>query len=138
MYSYQQIFFKQNFFKLPHKTSRFLRHNAQKKGQILRVKVNTPRKPNSARRKTIKFKCTNKLKPVAYIPGGKHNLKKFSTVLVRGRGPRDTPGVYLSAIRGKFDFGPAEKKTKRISIYGIKKIRKVPKPFKKDRRKKLI
>ena len=46
--------------------------------------------------------------------------------MVRGRGPRDTPGVYLSAIRGLLDLRPPTygelrlKKTKRRSIYGQK------------------
>lgn len=110
MYSYNQIFKKINVFKKPHNTANQLRDNPHKKGQVYRVRINTPRKPNSARRKTLKLKFTNKLRPVAYVPGGIHPLKRFSTVLVRGRGPRDTPGVYLSAIRGKFDLPCPEKK----------------------------
>lgn len=106
-----------------------LRKNPHKKGQVLRLRINTPRKPNSARRKTLKLKFTNNLRPVAYVPGGKHNLKRFSTVLIRGRGPRDLPGVYLSAIRNKFDLFPHEdmSKNNRKSIYGKKSlIKKIP------------
>lgn len=138
MYSYNQIFKKTLFFRKPKNTSRRLRDNAQKKGQILKITINTPRKPNSARRKTIKVKYTNKLKPVLYVPGGKHTLKKFLTVLSRGRGPRDTPGVYLSAIRGKFDLHtplPKKNSKKRRSIYGIKNNFKIEKKVKLKRRK---
>lgn len=136
MYSYHQIFKKKNFFRKPHNTANQLRDNPQKRGQVYRVRVNTPRKPNSARRKTLKLKFSNKLRPVAYIPAGAHPLKRFSTVLVRGRGPRDTPGVYLSAIRGKFDLLCPEKRKARPSIYGIKKPNR--KKIAKERRKKKI
>ena len=104
MYSYNQIFKKVLFFRKPKNTSRRLRDNSQKKAQVLKLTINTPRKPNSARRKTVKVKYTNKLRPVLYVPGGKHPLKKFLSTLSRGRGPRDTPGIYLSAIRGTFDL----------------------------------
>lgn len=136
MYSSSQIFKKKNFFRKPHNTANQLRDNPQKRGQVLRVRINTPRKPNSARRKTLKLKFSNKLRPVAYIPGGQHILKKFSTVLARGRGPRDTPGVYLSAVRGKFDFIAPEKRKARPSIYGIKTPNR--KKIAKERRKKKI
>jgi len=133
MYSYAQIFKKKNFFKKPKNNASMLRDNPQKKGQVLRVRITTPRKPNSARRKTIKLKCSNKLKPVAYVPGGQHTLKRFSTVLIRGGGPRDLPGVYLRAIRGKIDLHPCEKKKRRRSIWGLKSPK--PKRIKKERRK---
>lgn len=124
------VFKRFNFFRKPHNTSRMLRDNPHKKGQVIRLRITTPRKPNSARRKTLKVRFTNGLKPVAYIPGKGHNLKRFATVILRGRGPRDTPGVYLSAVRGAWDFLHAvinkegasnSVRTTRRSIYGGKK-----------------
>lgn len=124
------VFKRYNFFRKPCNKSRMLRDNPQKKGQVMRIRINTPRKPNSARRKTIKLKCTNRLKPVAFVPGVGHSLKRFATILMRGRGPRDTPGVYLSAIRGVWDlfpvvihkteFNPGTFRKRRRSIYGGK------------------
>lgn len=92
----------------------------QKKGQVTRIRITTPRKPNSARRKTAKVKITNKKTPISYIRGGQHNLKRFSTVLVHGKGPKDLPGVYSRCIRGKFDLNPLHLKKRRRSIYGTK------------------
>lgn len=68
----------------------------------------------------------------AYIPGIGHSLKKFSKILVRGRGPRDLPAVRYSCVRGFQDFVGLVKKKRRRSIYGapqndmskIKPIRK--------------
>lgn len=92
-------------------------------GFINRVRITTPRKPNSAKRKTVRVYYYHFIKKsISYIPGGKHNLKRNLKVLVRGRGPRDTPGVYTSCIRGKFDLHPVFVKGKRRSIYGVKKI----------------
>ena len=108
-------------FRKPKQWSRLLTRCPQKKGQVIRVRITTPRKPNSARRKTAKVRITNKKTPIVYIRGSGHTLKKFSTVLVMGQGPKDLPGVYSRCIRGKFDFLPLYSKTRRRSIYGLKK-----------------
>lgn len=101
--------------------SRVLTRCPQKRGQVVRVRITTPRKPNSARRKTVKVKITNKKTPIVYIRGSGHTLKRFSTVLIMGQGPKDLPGVYSRCIRGKFDFLPLYTKRRRRSIYGLKK-----------------
>lgn len=88
----------------------------------MRVRITTPRKPNSARRKTVKLRITNKKRPVSYVRGGLHTLKRFSTVMIHGQGPKDLPGVYSRCIRGKFDLQPLYKKNRRRSIYGAKKF----------------
>lgn len=98
-----------------------LTKSPQRKGQVQRVRITTPRKPNSAKRKTIKLKLTNKKRPVTYIPGIGHGLKRYSTVLIQGKGARDLPGVYSRAIRNIFDLAPVENRRKRRSIYGIPK-----------------
>ena len=107
----------------PIKLSRILLSNPVKKSTVLRVRIATPRKPNSARRKIVKTKTSLLQIILTYVPGGSHNLKKFSQILIIGRGPRDLPGIYSRAIRGSKDLEPVFHKTKRRSIYGLKKIK---------------
>jgi len=45
-------------------------------------------------------------------------------VLVRGKGPRDLPGVNYHAIRGKGDFPPLLNRRKGRSKYGVKSSKK--------------
>lgn len=101
--------------------ARMLNVCPQKKGIVKRVRIQTPRKPNSARRQVVKLILMRKKYTVAYIPGKGHTLKKHSRVLIRGGGARDLPGVYATCIRGVFDLKYVLGKTKRRSIYGIKK-----------------
>lgn len=122
MFSPNQLHNKLNFFRKAHKQCRILQANPQKLGIVERVRITTPRKPNSAKRKTVKVDYYHLIKPsISFIPGAGHNLKKNSKVLVRGRGARDLPGVYSSCIRNKFDLQGVLFKTKRRSIYGIKR-----------------
>ena len=101
----------------------------QKKCVVLRLRICTPRKPNSARRPVVKVRLSNKKKALAHIPGTGlgpedsktgHNLRKFSKVLINGNGARDLPVVNYSCIRGVFDFNAVTKIKKRRSIYGLK------------------
>lgn len=104
----------------------------QKKGDVIRPKVVTPKKPNSARRPVVKAKLSNSKFVVAHIPGIGHNLRKHSDVLIRGGGCRDLPGVRHTCVRGKLSFLGVKNKTKRRSIYGVKKPQEL---IKKLRRK---
>jgi small subunit ribosomal protein S12 len=97
-----------------------LNGNPQVRGTVLRVRIATPKKPNSARRPVAKIILINKNNVVAHLPGIGHNLRKHSAVLVCGVGARDLPGVRHSCIRGVKDFGPVASRTKRRSVYGIK------------------
>ena len=92
----------------------------QKKGIVLRLRICTPRKPNSARRPAVKLKLSTKKKALAHIPGSGHNLRKFSKVLVNGNAARDLPVVNYTCIRGVYDFAPLTGAKKRRSIYGLK------------------
>lgn len=105
----------------PYQWSRVMTKCPQKRGQVQRLRVSTPRKPNSARRKTVKLKISNQKRPVSYVRGAGHSLKRFSTVLIMGKGARDLPGVYSRCIRGKFDLNPLYHKNRRRSIYGMKR-----------------
>lgn len=93
----------------------------QIKGVVVKVRITTPRKPNSARRPVVKVLLSNKKQRVAHIPGKGHNLRKHSEVLICGVGARDLPGVHFSCIRGVYDFMGMLGKVRRRSIYGIKK-----------------
>lgn len=98
-----------------------LLRNPQKKGVVQRVRIQTPRKPNSARRQVVKLLLTTKNYTVSYIPGKGHTLKKYSTVLIRAGGARDLPGVYSVCIRGVKDLKGVMHKKRRRSIYGVSK-----------------
>ena len=112
-----------NFFKRKKiRLARVLLGNPSKRGVVNKVTITTPRKPNSARRKTTKSLYKTGKVVFSYIPGGQHTLKKFSNILVKGKGPRDLPGVYTKAIRGCLDLPGLVNKTKRRSIYGTKKL----------------
>lgn len=91
-----------------------------KKGIVLRLRICTPRKPNSARRPTVKLKLSNKKRALAHIPGSGHNLRKFSKVLINGNRARDLPVVNYSCIRGVYDFAPLSHVKRRRSVYGLK------------------
>jgi small subunit ribosomal protein S12 len=96
-----------------------LRGNPQARGVVMRARIVTPKKPNSARRPVVKVVLVNKNRVTAHIPGIGHNLRRHSTVLVRGGGARDLPGVSYSCVRGVFDLAGVLNRTMRRSIYGV-------------------
>jgi small subunit ribosomal protein S12 len=126
----QQIFKFRRFFKK--KLNPILNDKPQIKGVVVKVRITTPRKPNSARRPVVKVLLSNKKQRVAHIPGKGHNLRKHSEVLISGVGARDLPGVHFSCIRGVYDLSPVSGKVRRRSIYGVKK----PDMLKKKLRRK--
>jgi len=97
-----------------------LNMSPQRKGVVLRLRICTPRKPNSARRPAVKVKLSTKKKALAHIPGSSHNLRRFSKVLVNGNAARDLPVVNYTCIRGVYDFSPLFSKKRRRSVYGLK------------------
>jgi small subunit ribosomal protein S12 len=101
-----------------------LEGSPQKKGVVYQVAIVTPRKPNSARRQIAKVRFMTTMKRVfCKIPGiGKHFLKNYSVVMVEGHGPKDTPGVNYTLIRGLEDFDSVEKfgRHNRRSKFGTK------------------
>lgn len=98
-----------------------LRGCPQKRGVCLKVFISSPKKPNSARRKVVKIRLSNKVRLTAYIPGQVHRLQEHSQVLVRGGRVPDLPGVKYRLVRNKLDLeGLAGRKTSR-SKYGTKK-----------------
>lgn len=92
-----------------------------KRGVVLLVRTQTPKKPNSALRKTARVRLSNKKEITAYVPGEGHNLQEHSVVMVKGGKIQDLPGVKYTIVRGTLDLaGVANRKTSR-SIYGTKK-----------------
>lgn len=101
--------------------ARIIGINPQKKGVVMRARIVTPRKPNSARRPVAKVVLVNRKRLTAHIPGIGHNIRRHSSVLVRGGGARDLPGVRYTCIRGVFDFSKVLKRFNRRSRYGVPK-----------------
>lgn len=94
----------------------------QKRAVCLKVRIMTPKKPNSAQRKVARVKLSSEIMLTGYIPGQGHSLQRFSQVLVQGGRANDLPGVRYSFIRGKFDFAlEAFGRSKARSKYGISK-----------------
>jgi len=110
--------------KYKQKSKRFILFKCpQKKGTCFKVTVMKPKKPNSATRKVVKLSLMqNKRKPFCHIPGIKHNLQKFSTILIRGGRTRDLPGVRYKVIRGVFDLSNVYNRYRGRSKFGIKKM----------------
>lgn len=99
-----------------------LQGNPQVKGVCSRIFIKTPRKPNSALRKVARVRLSNRRLIISYIPGEKHKLQEYSTVLIRGGSIKDLPGVKYTMIRGKFDFSGVVNRRQGRSKYGTKKI----------------
>jgi len=98
----------------------------QRRGVCLKVFIRTPKKPNSAQRKVVKFKLAKKRiskKKIVqvYIPGIGHNLQQYSVGLMRGGRVPDLPGVKYKLIRNKYDLKPVQGRKTSRSIYGVKK-----------------
>ena len=97
-----------------------LNGSPQRKGIVLRLRICTPRKPNSARRPVVKAMLSTQKKALSHIPGAGHSLKRHSRTLIKGVGARDLPVVNYTCIRGVYDFEPLRGKRRRRSIYGLK------------------
>src|ERR1700722_18690638 len=101
-----------------------LRSNPFKRGVCTIVRTMTPKKPNSALRKTARVRLTNGMEVTAYIPGEGHNLQEHSVVLVRGGRVKDLPGVRYHIVRGTQQTAGTAKRMQGRSKYGTKR----PKP----------
>jgi len=99
-----------------------------RKGIVYKIATMSPRKPNSARRTFAKIRVGSTQKRIfAKIPGiGEHHLQAHSVVLVRGHGPKDSPGINYNLVRGVYDFSRIETygRKNRRSKFGVKKITK--------------
>ena len=116
----QKVVIKKN----THSLSPALLQCPQVRGRVVRLKIVTPRKPNSAIRKVARVLLSSYKRVDAYIPGIGHKLQKHSTVLVRGGRVKDLPGMKYTIIRGKFDLKRLDARRKACSKYGAKLVRK--------------
>lgn len=107
----------------------------QKRAVVIKSFETTPRKPNSAKRRVAKVVLSNQKRINVYLEGmGLNKLQPHSVVLVRGRGPRDLPGVRYHAIRGVKDFvALTASRTKGRSKYGVKKLAELREKLEKGR-----
>ena len=105
--------------------NRALGGGPQRKGIAYKIVTMTPRKPNSARRTIAKIRLVfNNKRIFAKIPGiGEHKLQNNALVLVRGHGPKDSPGINYHLIRGLYDFDHRENygRRNRRSKFGLKR-----------------
>lgn len=96
-----------------------------RKGIIYKIATMSPRKPNSARRTIAKVRLVyNDRRVFAKIPGlGTHSLQAHSLVLLRGHGPKDSPGINYHLVRGLYDFQSEEDygRRHRRSKFGVKR-----------------
>lgn len=93
----------------------------QIRGRVLKVLVMSPRKPNSARRKTCQVLLSTRKKVFAKIIGEGSIPNKYASVLIRGGGYRDTPQVNYTIIRGVLECLSIFRKSRRRSFFGVKK-----------------
>lgn len=98
-----------------------LKGNPFQRGVCLKVFTTSPKKPNSAMRAVARVKLSNGKEITAYIPGIGHNLQEHSIVLVKGRGPKDVPGVSMRVVRGAGDTAGVTSRRRGRSRYGTKK-----------------
>ncbi|MBE5816852.1 MAG: 30S ribosomal protein S12 [Clostridiales bacterium] len=101
-----------------------LQESPQKRGVCTVVKVDTPKKPNSALRKIARVRLVNGIEVTAYIPGIGHNLQEHSVVLIRGGRVKDLPGVRYHIIRGTLDAAGVANRKQSRSKYGAKRPKK--------------
>ncbi|XP_018337134.1 PREDICTED: 40S ribosomal protein S12, mitochondrial isoform X2 [Trachymyrmex septentrionalis] len=80
------------------------------KGVILKTVIRKPKKPNSANRKCVVVKLSNGKEMTAYVPGVGHNLQEHNIVLCKNARLRDTPGVKIKCVRGKYDLPHVSKR----------------------------
>ncbi|KAG7188312.1 hypothetical protein KM043_007970 [Ampulex compressa] len=81
------------------------------KGTVIKTMIKKPKKPNSANRKCVLVRLSNGKEMTAFIPGIGHNLQEHNVVLCKVKKLRDTPGVKITCVRGKYDL-PHVVKTK--------------------------
>ena len=95
-----------------------------KRGVCTAVRTATPKKPNSALRKTARVRLSNGIEVTSYIPGEGHNLQEHSVVLIRGGRVKDLPGTRYHIVRGTLDTAGVANRKQGRSKYGAKRPKK--------------
>ena len=104
-----------------HNKTEWTKGSPQKRGVCVQVRTMTPKKPNSALRKSARVRLTNSIEVTAYIPGEGHSLQEHSVVLIRGGRVKDLPGVRYHIIRGALDAQGVSGRQRGRSKYGTRK-----------------
>jgi len=93
----------------------------KKKGYVAKVRLVSPKKPNSAKRKVARVRLSNRFMVTAKIKGQGHNLQGYSQVFVCGGRANDLIGVRYNMIKGKLSFSWKERslRMKGRSKYGM-------------------
>lgn len=96
---------------------------------VEKIIIATPKKPNSAQRKTARVRITEKSrnggtkvrKVLIYIPDQKHTTKVHDRVMMIGGKCQDTPGTQCTLQRGVADNAAWSDRKNKRSKYGVKK-----------------
>jgi small subunit ribosomal protein S12 len=73
-----------------------------KQGIVAVVYTDSPKKPNSGKRKLVKVVLSTGKRAIVTIPDGQvggHPLQKYNRVLVRGGRAQDMPGAHYKVLR---------------------------------------
>lgn len=98
-----------------------LRGSPYKKAVVLKLFIEKPKKPNSAKRKVLQAKIKETEKIIrCHIPGEGYNLNKHSLILVRGGRAQDLIGFRYKPVRGKLDLEGVKSRVTRKTKFGIK------------------
>lgn len=97
-----------------------LKFNPQVKGRVVKQISVTPRKPNSAIRKVFRVRLVNKKVISTKLAGSGKFPLKFATVLVKGRGYKDTPSIKYQIMRGIYDCPTFYNINRKRSLYVVK------------------
>lgn len=92
-----------------------------KRATVLKLFIEKPKKPNSAKRKVLQAKIKETEKIIrCHIPGQGYTLNKNSLLLIRGGRAQDLIGFRYKPVRGKFDLLAVENRVTRKTKFGIK------------------
>lgn len=122
-----QLINKARFRQRNHTWARQLLKCPHARGRIIKFFVTSPKKPNSARRKTAKIILSNKKLIFAKLIGEGYLPQKYALVLIRGGGYKDTPQVNYTMLRGVLECLPLFYKKRRRSHFGLKKSMQIVK-----------
>lgn len=95
------------------------------RGRMIKLFTTSPKKPNSAKRKTGKIILSNKKLIFAKLIGEGYLPQKYSLVLIRGGGFKDTPQVNYSMVRGALECLPVFNKKRRRSHFGVSRASQI-------------
>lgn len=91
------------------------------RGVCKKILSTAPKKPNSANRSIVRVATSTGKNITAYIPGEGHSLQEHYSILIKGGGAQDLPGVRYSVVRGALDATGVQNRKNKRSLYGTRK-----------------